>query len=321
VRTAVVMSYRIDDMIADRVLPPTAPIDTAKFSYTKWDRADAFKAPDARLGRKGKASAVEFGGKQIVDECEHYGLTDFVPQEDVDKAEVNLRQGGVVTDPVANAAIGITHLLKLLREKRVADAVFDTAAYTAAYKTAVANGSRFDDAGSDPWGLLEGGMKTMLKRPNTIVFGQEAWSEFRRHPKVLKAVHGNDGDAGLASRKAVAEILEVSQLLVGQTRIDNAAEGQAENLVRAWGKYVAMLYIDGVGTSMGGEDQANLPRGPNMERQGFGFTAVYKPLGVYSSMHGGRGIAGGTEVLVRESCKEVVSGGDGFGYLLSTVVD
>lgn len=319
VRTAIVMSYRVNDMIADQVLPPTPQLLSPKFAYTKWEKDDAFKLPDARLGRKGKPGAVEFSGSQINDECEHYGLSDFVPQEDIDKAEVNLQQGGVITDPVDHASLGITHSLKLLREKRVADAVFNTANYDADYRAAVAGGSRFDDAASDPWGLLETAKTAMLNPPNIVVFGQEAWSKFRQHPKVLKAVHGNDGDSGLARRKDVADVLEVSQILVGRSRIDNAAPGQDANLIRAWGKFVALLYIDGVGGSMPG--QSEMAVGANMERPSFGFTAVYKPLGVYTSMQGSRGIAGATEVVVRESCKEIISGGDGFGYLLSTVVD
>jgi len=276
------------------------------------------------LGRKGRPAQVEFSGKQIVDETKHYALSDSVPVEDIDKAMLNRRLAGVEVDPVADAARGCAHLLALAREKRTADLVFNADSYHADFRLALANGNRFDDAATDVWGLLQTAKSKLFHRPNIIVFGQEAWNKFCVHPKVLKAVHGNDGDAGLASEMAVGKILGIPKVLIGASRADSAAEGQAENLGRLWGKSVAMLYVDSAdkmarngGMKIG--DRMN--QGGTYKRPSFGFTAVYEPLSVYSQFNARMGIKGGHEIDVKESCKEVVSGKNGYGYYFSTVVD
>lgn len=321
VRTGIIMSFRIDDFIADQVLPMTPPLGTTKFSYTEWDRGDAFKIPDVRLGRKSKPNKVEYEGKQITDETEHHGLSDSVPQEDVDKAMLNRRLAGVEVDPIADAARGMKHSLMLAREKRVADLVFNTDSYEATHRTALANGSRFDDDGFNPWPLFATAKSKMLHSPNTVIFGEEAWSKFSTNPAVLKAVHGNDGDAGLASEMAVAKILGIRNLLIGKSRADTAAEGQAENLGRLWGKSVALLYLDpSAATTAARMGERAMPMGTE-KRPTFGFTAVYEGYSVYSGFDSRDGIKGSHVIDVKDSCKEVVCGKNGFGYYLSTVVD
>lgn len=321
VRTGIIMSYRIDDFIADMVLPATPPLPASKFSYTKWDRGDAFKIPNVRLGRKGKVNEVEYEGQQVVDETEHYGLGAAVPQTDVDAAMVNRRLAGVEVDPIADAARGVKHSLMLAREKRVADLVFSNDSYAATHRMALANGSRFDDAGFNPWPILVEAKSKILATPNTLVFGEDAWVKFSTNPYVLKAVHGNDGDAGVASEMAVAKILGIKRILVGKSRVDNAAEGQAENLGRLWGKSVAMLHLDPTALSAGTRigDQM-IPSGTE-KRPTFGFTAAYEMYAVYTGFDPRRGLKGTHLVDVKESCKEVICGDDGFGYLFTTVVD
>ncbi|MDD9822305.1 MAG: phage capsid protein [Gammaproteobacteria bacterium] len=326
-RTAIVQEYREKGMIADRVLPPTPPLGKTEFKYFKYKMEDAFVVPDAEMGRKGMPHEVEFEGEEVVDQCINYGLRDSVPQQDIDDAAATATSAMEWADPVDTAALFLTHLLKLNREVRVANLVFNTNSYGADYRMAVGNGSRFDDADSDPWSLLETGMNTPLQRPNIAVFGQEAWSKFRAHPKVLKAVHGNDGDAGLATRRAVAEELEVDEVLVGRSRIANNKEGQPLALKRAWGKSVALLYR---GAFLGGGKPGGKPGSEGtMELEmtttdrrnpTFGFTGIYLPLSVHSRFRSERGAKGEHEVLVRESCKEVVSGKE-FGFYFSTVVD
>ena len=324
VRTAIVQMHLEPGMIADRVLPQTPPMGKSAFKYFKYDIDDAFVLPDTRLGRKGMPTEVEFSGTEIVDATEHYGLLDSVPVEDQDAAGDAAGSSGEWADPVDTAGIYLTHLLKLDREVRVASQVFNTNSYDASYRMALGANDKFSNDDSDPWKTLETALTTPIFRPNVVVFGQEVWSKFRAHPKVLKAAHGSHaGDAGLATRQRVAEILEVDEVLVGRSRVASSKQGQELALRRTWGKFVACIYRGAFAGNTrpsgkpGSEMQENIRS--DLKLPTFGFTAVYQPLQVLSRFHEGKGIKGVTDLIVRESCKEVVAGKE-FGYLISAAV-
>ena len=323
VRTAVVQMYLEPGMIADEALPPTPPAAAKEFEYTRFRPEDAFEVPDTRLGRKSEPNAVEIPGELVQGATEHHGLKDAVPLEDRDSAAVRQQ----FPNPSDTAVLLLTHLLKLSREVRTANAVFGAANYAAAFKTTLGANDKFDNDNSDPWGLLEDSINKPFFRPNTAIFGQEAWSKFRRHPSVLAATNRESGaKSGLARRAEVAELLEVDSLLVGRSRIAMNAEGQPLALRRAWGDSVSLIYRGAFNASgMPGGDPGSEGAGmPQMIADSrlptFGFTQVYVPLEVLSRMNQGIGIKGVEEVVVRESCLEVISGGDGFGYLISDVL-
>ena len=328
VRTAIILLYHEPGMIAHRVLPPTPPLGSEKFDYTKFEIGDAFQVPNTDLGRKSEPQEVEVQGKRVVDSTRHHGLRDAVPQSDVDNAMVRRDGAPNWMDPRDLAAINLKHLLQLAREVRTADTVFATTSYGADYRIALAQADRFDKDAADPLGVLETALETPIFRPNVVVFGQKPWSKFRQHPKVLKAVNRVSGaDSGLASRQGVAELLEVDEVLVGRSRVASSEEGQELALKRAWGKHVACIYrgATAVGTSMPGGDagsqqQEGLDLVSNKDTTTFGFNAVYQPEEVLSRFNPIRGIKGVHELIVRESCREVICGPE-FGYFIQNAVD
>lgn len=323
-RTAIVLMYHQPGLIADRVLPPTPPLGSSKFEYSRYKLEDAFTIPDTRLGRKSEPNQVEFEGERITDSTEHYGLLDLVPQEDVDTALRTRASRPEWIDPRDVAAIKMRRHLRLAREKRVADLVFSADNYAAGYKATLAGNSQWSHADSDPWVNLQAALDKPILRPNIVVFGRPAWSKFRTNKKVLLALRRSEENAaGLAMRQEVADALEVDEVIVGEPRINTAKEGQAVVLSAAWGKSCACLYRGAYSSSTrpggkpGSEGADDLMSDGQMET--FGFTAVYEPLAVSSRFNQGRGIKGVHEIQVKESCKEVIAASQ-FGYLLSSVV-
>ena len=327
-RTAIIMLYHEPGMIADRVLPPTPPLSQSKFDYKRWKIDDAFQVPDTDLGRVSEPQTVEFEGEEVVDRTRHHGLRDFVPVSDVDEAMVNREGTPNWADPRDIAAIRLKHLLRLAREVRTANAVFNEANYGANYKETLAGNARFDNAASDPLGKLAEALETPIFRPNVIVFGQKPWLKFRQHAKVLKAVNRASGaDSGLATRMDVAALLEVDEILVGRSRVASNVEGQDLALKRAWGNDISLIYRGAYAAGMampGGDAGSEMQEGADMishkDSTTFGFTAVYQPEEALSAFRPTRGIKGAHELVVRESCLEVVSGGEGFGYHIKNAV-
>ena len=296
-QTAIAIGYRNTSLIGDRVMP-RVPVRKKNFEYNVFDKADGFSVPSTLVGRKSQPNMVEFGSRKVAAACQDYGLLDIIPVDDeAEAARDNL--GSLVNRSTEK----LTALIHLDREVRVAGLAFDPANYDNTVSAKAAE--KFDSADYNPLPQIEDYLRTPLKRPNVAVFGQAAWSKFRTNPYVVKAAHGNSGDAGLASREAVRQMLEVEELLVGDSFVNVAKPGRTTQFARTWGPHVAFLYR---GQMFQGEDEALT----------WGFT------GQFGDWVAGRrevptGLRGGTEVRVGETVAEVVAA-RGAGFLLQDVI-
>jgi hypothetical protein len=235
--TSIVLAYKNAAMIADAVLPIT-PVPTPEFRWTQYDLSAPFRIPETLVGRKSRTNAVETNATEAVSNTEDYGLEYPVPQRDIDRQTDTFR-------PVEVATEWLAQLMALSREKRVADMVFNAALYPTANKETLSGTAQFSDfTNSDPLAKLLTVMDGLIMRPNKIVMGNAVWSILRRHPKLVKAFHGNEGGDGLISRQFLADLLEVQEIQVGQGWCNLANVGQAPNIQRIWGKHILLIYSD-----------------------------------------------------------------------------
>ncbi len=297
--TAVALAHKNKKLIADLV---SVRIGQTKreFRYTKYTTEESFTVPETRVGRKGKPNEVEFTGTPVDSSVEDYGLDDPVPQSDIADA------AGTNIDPLKNAVMGVANLIDLDREVRVATQVFATANYATANKTTLSGTSQLSDfANSDPIGVVLAGLDACLARPNIMVIGQAAYTKLVQHPKIVKAVLGNAGDSGVATREAIARLFELDQVVVGEGWVNTAKKGQTPTMARVWGKHIALLHND---------------PNPNIEGQMAMFwTAQWGTRIAGSQADSSIGVYGGQRVRVAESVKEVCTSTD-LGYLIINAV-
>lgn len=289
VLVAIAIAYRNANMIADLVLPRLAPMGKEEFKYMRYSLSDGFTIPDTEVSRRGRVNEVSFSAEEITESTKDYGLEDPIPQSDIDNADERY-------DPLNHSTEQLKNLIDLDREVRVSNLVFNPDTYGNSNKLTLAGSDQFSDASSDALGILEDSLNSPVMRPNALTFGQGSWSALRRHPQIVKAVHGNSGDSGLASREAVAELLEVAHIFVGQARVNSARRGQPANLQRAWGNHVAALYLDEMADNRNGTT--------------FGFTAQFGQPVAGSWEDKNIGLKGGQRLRVGESVKEVIAAPD-----------
>ncbi len=292
--TAIAIAVKNRSMIADQVLPRTTPMKKSTFKYRHYDDANAFTVPDTKVGRRSQVNEVDFGGTEITDSTEDFGLEVGLPSHD----EGNEFDG---TDLKAMNAEWLSELVMLDRELRVSGKVLAPATY-AANTEALAPADQFTSPNADLIGLMLEKLDAPIVRANIAVFSEADWRAFRTHPQVAKAIHGNSGDSAIASRQQVAELLELDEVLVGRARVNTAKPGQAMDLQSAWGGGTALLHRDALAARMAGTT--------------FGFTAQYDTK--YASQWEDRniGLRGGTRIRVGESVKEVICAAQ-LGYLLT----
>ena len=297
VLTQIAIAYRNSDVafIADDVLPIT-PV-SVEFKWLRYDLAQGFTVPDAKVGRKSKPTEVEFAATEQTDRVVDYAFDDFVPQEDI----TDDNQG---VDPLGTATMYLRNLLMLAREQRAAATVF--AAGNHANAATLSGTSQWSDyTNSDPVTAIMNALDVPVMRPNIAVFGQATWTRLRMHPRVIAAVFGSNQSGQMVSRQQVADLFEIQAVYVGAGFVNAAKRGQTASLARVWGKHAAFLYRERAAGPQAGVT--------------YGFTAQAGGLFAGNITDEQRGMSGGQLVRVGHRQKEIVAANDLSYYFANAV--
>lgn len=300
---AITLAYRNNKLIADEVLP-RKPVGAEEFKYLSYDKGQFLTITETRVGRKGTPNQIEFTATEVTASTNDEALDDMVPNSDIVKAS---QQG--MPDPLGQAAEGLTDLVLLKREQRVATLVHGAGNYAAANKTALVGNAQWSDytAGhSDPIEDIVSAMDACFYTPNVMVIGRAVSSKLRRHPAILKSFNGSLGDTGMVPLQYLADLFELDKVLVGQAMANTAKKGQATNLARLWGKHCALIYLDPLAS----------PQRPNPS---FGMTAQYGQRVAGAKEDSDVGMRGGQKVRVGESVKEFLMAND-LGFFIENVI-
>lgn len=306
--TAIAIGYSnpAQTLIADQVLP-RVPVASESFKWTEYPLAEGFTVPETRVGRTGQPARVEFTGTEKDGSTEDHGLDDMIPISDINEAARQRAAGLSSFDPRARAVEGLTNLIRLAREIRVASLVHAAATYATGRKITLSGTSQFSDyTNSDPISVLKTALEgTLVFRPNTLVMGQAVWSKLSSHPHLVNAVRGNLTNKGVITREELAALLEIKQVLVGESYVNTAKKGQEVSLARVWGKHIAALYLDPTATTQRGIT--------------FGITAQVGTRIAGSVEDPNIGLEGGERVRVGEKVKELIVAKD-VGYFVENAV-
>lgn len=295
---AIAIAYRNQSYIADLVLPRVT-VGKQEFKYWEYPIEETFALPDTHVGRRSAPNEVDLTATEQTDATDDYGLDDPIPQADINDAPPN-------HNPVDKATMQLTDYIMLDREVRTSNLVFAAASYPTGNKTQMSGTDQFSDfANSDPIDVITAGLDACLVRPNVMVIGSAAWTKLSQHPKILKGVHGNSGDTGIAARQAVAGLFELEEILVGQSRLNTAKKGQTASLSRVWGKHISLVHRNRNADTRNGLT--------------FGYTAEWGSRIAGSEADKNIGLRGGQRVRVGESVKEKVVAAQA-GYFIEDAV-
>lgn len=294
--TAIAVAYKNEAYIADLVLPRVT-VGKQAFKYKVFNKADTFSIPDTKVARASAPNRISFGFSETSSFTIDRALDDPIPNEDIANAPEGF-------DPKAHAAASVMDLILLDHEKATADLVFNADNYASTNKATLSGESQFTHASATPYDTVETALETCVMRPNIITFGQAAWVAFKRHANVIARVLGSANAKGIVTRQAVAEALEVEQVLVGRGRYNSAAKGQTPVLSRLWDDSVALIFQDKMADTRG--------------RITFGYTAQFGNRVGGTIEDPDCGMNGGVRVRSGESVRELITAND-LGYLLSDV--
>ncbi len=295
--TGIAIAYRNPELIADQVMPRT-PVGHTTFKWNEWDFAEGITLPTTLVGRKGRPTEVEFTAKEVPGSTEDHALDDVIPNDDI--ADVPAGSG---IDPLGRATEGLTGLIALGREVRVASKVQDTTNYN--HADTVASGDQWQNPDVDPSVMILDALSTPLVRPNIAVMSLAVYNVLRKNKALVSAITGNTSGMGMVGRQQLAEYFELQELLVGQGYLNTAKPGQTPVYTRVWGK-----------------DFALLRRAPIVTAQGepsWGFTAQFGDKVAKQIPEPKLGLRGAVRVRVGESVGEIVQSKEA-GYLFKGVI-
>jgi hypothetical protein len=297
--TEVAITFRNRSFIADSVLPRVL-VGKILFKYLVASLIEEYRMPDTKVGRTSAPNKVDLGWTDEKGKCLPYGLDDDIPKEDLEDADDTKRKR------IFNTAVeGIIGYVEADREKRVADIVFNENTYDSTLRATLSGSSQFSDPTSKPIKTILEALDKPILRPNKLVFGQSGWTTFRQHPDIVKATHGNSGDAGVAAREAIAEVFEVEEILVGRGRYTQAKKGGTPTLLNLWGNHLSMIHIPNVISERSSDT--------------FGFTGQWGTRVAGRIQRSDIGLLGGETVRSGEYVDEVISC-NLYGYFLKNII-
>ena len=295
--TGIAIAFRNGALIADRVMP-RVPVGKSTFKWNEYDFAEGITVPVTIVGRKGRPTEVEFTAMERTGGTEDHGLDDVIPNDDITDVPA-----GSGIDPLGQATEGLTGLIALGRELRVAGMVQNASNYN--HTDALAGNEMFDDPTGDPSQLILDAIATPLARPNIAVTSLAVYNKLRKHPALVSAITGNESGKGVVGREQLASYFELDEILVGEGWVNTAKPGQTPVYARTWGKSFALLR-----------------RAPIVSAKGepsWGFTAEFGSRVAKQIPEPKTGLRGAVRVRVGESVGEIVQSKEA-GYLLTNVI-
>ena len=229
------MGYRPDGFIADMIFP-SVTVGKQSDLYPVFDRGDRLRQQDTKRapGTRAKRVVENVGSDTYF--ASNYALDAGVTIEDKVNADPIL-----ASDKAMSKTRLILDHLMLDWEIRVATQVNNTSNVG----SSAAVNSGWGGAG-DPLGDMNTAIDNVRysngKKVTHIVFGPAAWDSFRRDSTVRDLINGANNGGGYVSEADVAQLLQVSNILVGDAFKNTAEEGQGEALSEVWGDNVLLYH-------------------------------------------------------------------------------
>lgn len=294
--SAIAIKFRQSGLVADDILPRVS-VDKQEFVHLSDRMADWITPPDTLVGRTGAPNQL---ANSLQDPTQlataNQGLDEPVPNQDA--------MNGPTESALGRATQRVMGLVELRREIRVAGVVTNAGNY--AYTATLSGTSQWSDkVNSNPLNDLLVKLDQPFMRPNTLIMGRDVWTQLSQHPKMIEAAFWAGAQAGKVTLQQVADLLEVSRIIVGDGWYNTAAKGQAVTKTRIWGKFCAGVHLG----PNGGPDSGNT----------WGYTAQFGSRVAGTIQDPNIGLYGGVKVRAGESVREVVASPE-FGFMLSTVV-
>lgn len=289
-RTAISQALQNRQLVGQLVMPVMGVGKTA-FTYNILDsNMGNFKASDSKVGKTAQPNRVSTSMRKATESTEGYALTDYVATVDSDNSDDDY-------DPLEASQNNLVKQLWNGHELRVANEVKKAANY--GHTHALAAGEKLSNPDAHLIKVIGEHLETSLVRPNRMVLGGNVALALRCHPSVIQALSGAAITNGMASIQALADLLELDEIIIARALVDTSKKGNAPSMQKIWDNVMAAHYIDA--TSNPGREST---------QPTWGFTASSMDLEVFTGHDSSVGTRGADAIKVAFEQKELVTAKD-----------
>lgn len=235
VLTQMSVAYQNGDMIGTKLMP-RVEVKGRSGIYYKFDKS-LFKIEDSRRTGTSRANRINNGMSKVT-----FGPLDEHALEADIEYEVRDTYPNA-HDARVDATNDVTASLDLELEKEIADLLTNTSNVT--QNTTLSGTDQWNDyANSDPFDDIQTGIDTIKAAsgvmPNTFTLGYQVWSKLRHHPDLLGRM--SVASVRVLTTQMLADLIGVSQVLIGDAVYNTADEGQTVSMGYVWGKNALLSY-------------------------------------------------------------------------------
>lgn len=235
--TDVAMAYRPQGMIAD-MIAPIVPVDKETNVYPVFNQGEALGIPSTLRSRGTPAQRVTRSVSSANYAAKNYALAYDLPIED--RANMDAAYAYQLD---IGAATFLTDLLMLDWDRRVLQTVGSASNVSTGFLCGSSwIGATQGDPVSMIWRMMEQVQTTTAYKPNSLLFGWQAWNYARRNSNFRNFILGLNNGGGAVTRQAAADAFEVDRFLVAEAFYNSANEAQASALSNTFPKDAILAY-------------------------------------------------------------------------------
>lgn len=230
------------DLIANKVFTPLV-VDRDSDKFYKFNDANTLIPATERKGGA-EANSTDFDFSTDSFQATRKALKHFIDDDIYSNADNVIKR-----NYRKSAAMHIVDQLLLDKEQRAAGVAFNASNFSG--KTAALSGTDqwSDYSASTPFEAISEKADTVLqncgKQPNTIIMGQEVWTQLRNHPQLIDRLPDNrtrSANINLFKEMLSDQDLNIENVLVGRAT-HNSGTAASATWTRIWGKFCLVAYI------------------------------------------------------------------------------
>lgn len=236
VLTQMSVAYQNGELIGTKLLP-RVEVEGRTGIYYVFDKS-RFNINDSRRTGLARANRISNGMSKAA-----FGPLDEHALEEPIEYEVRATYP-TPHDARVDATESVTEALDLGLESEIAAKLTSGSVIT--QNVTLSGTDQFSDyAGSDPFAVFQTGIDTIKAAsgvtPNTLELGYQVWSKLRHHPDLLGRM--SVASVRVLTPQMLADLIGVSQVMIGDAVYNTADEGQTPVMGYVWGKHALLAYI------------------------------------------------------------------------------
>jgi hypothetical protein len=240
--------YANQELIGDLISPTVYTGGELSGTYFTYDKDGRLAYPDDTATDRSDLKELNEDRSTATYSLTARGFKEYVDQ-------LTIQNQNNVLDELMDATENVLYALKFKKEQRLVT-LFETSSNFGTYTTISAGTSRWNNATTagvytdgNPIGDVATAVDSLWLGNGPVrklgVTNLAVYNVLRRHTQIMDAIKsgGSVNAPAVATRRAIAEILGLDDIVIGAARYNTAQTGQTSSYSRMWGSHFSVIAV------------------------------------------------------------------------------